>query len=165
MNSASKGISKPLKLAGMLLMGLLLIWTGYSREKRLLLIEQGSPMFINRYPKPEVIRFEKEQMKGNFGVKLPVKLQSSVLFSLLFMVFSAGLLFLYSEKTSVAKAVVLLYSGYMITCFILLKLGQMGIDYRLSTGLSHYLEDLFLSPFTPLAGIVLLRAFRPVKID
>lgn len=165
MNTASSGISKPLKLVGILLMALLLVWTGYSREKRLLLIEQGRPMLINRYPKPEVARFEKEQMKGNLGVKVPVKLQSSVLFSLLFMFLSAGLLYLYSGKPSVAKAVILLYTVYMISCFLLLKLGQMGVDYRLSTGLSHYLEDLFLSPFTPLAGIVLLRAFRPVKID
>lgn len=165
MNKKKSVLPKPIRVAGMVLMALLLIWTGYSREKKLLLIEQGRPILINRYPKPDVVRFEKEKMKGNLGLKVPVKLQSSVLFSLLFMLLSAGLLYLYSQKNSVAKAVIVLYTFYMIICFALLKLGQSGVDYRLSTGLSHYLEDLFLSPFTPLAGIVLLRAFRPVKID
>ena len=66
------------------------------------LAEQGRPILINRYPKPDVVRFEKEKMKGNLGLKVPVKLQSSVLFSLLFMLLSAGLLYLYSQKNSVA---------------------------------------------------------------
>ncbi|MFN8154234.1 MAG: hypothetical protein U0Y08_08095 [Bacteroidia bacterium] len=134
-----------------------MVWTGFKRERKLLIIEQGIPTFINRYPKPTVAAFEKNEMKGTFGIKIAAKLQSSVLFSFIFMLFAAGILAIYSESLKVGKTAIIFYLLFMVLCFILLKLGDWGVDYRLSTGLSHYLEDLFLSPFLILALIVLIR--------
>ena len=140
-----------------------LVWIGFKREKRLLIIEQGVPTFINRYPKPTVAIFEKTKMKGTFGIKLPAKLQSAVLYSLIFMALTALLLLTYLKSLFIGKLVVVLYISYMIVCLILLKLGDMGVDYRLSTGLSHYLEDLFLSPFLILAFVAFAKAFDKMK--
>jgi hypothetical protein len=145
-----------LRLTGLFLLGTALIWTGYKREHKLLIIEEGVPVFINRYPKPAVAVFEKQEMKGTLGIKLPAKLQSSVLFSTLFLLLASAILGIYSRSKKVAFVTAAAYMGYMVLCFLLLKLGDMGVDYRLSTGLSHYLEDLFLSPFLILALIVLV---------
>lgn len=142
------------------LLGIGLIWTGYKREHKLLIIEEGMPVFINRYPKPSVAVFEKTEMKGTFGVKLPAKLQSSVLFSALFLLFASAILGVFSRSKKVALITGAAYLFYMVVCFLLLKLGDAGVDYRLSTGLSHYLEDLFLSPFLILALIVLIHFNR-----
>lgn len=142
------------------ILGLGLIWTGYKREHKLLIIEEGVPVFINRYPKPTVANFEKNEMKGTFGFRLPAKLQSSVLFSILFLLFASGILGIFSRSKRVAMITGIAYLFYMVFCFILLKLGDAGVDYRLSTGLSHYLEDLFLSPFLILALIVLIHFNR-----
>lgn len=116
-------------------------------------------MFINRYPKPKVAEFEKKTMKGTLGIKLPAKLQSAVLFSILFMSAGSILLLVYSRSVFIGKLWALVNVFYMILCMLLLKLGDIGVDYRLSTGLSHYLEDLFLSPFLLLAMAALLNAF------
>ncbi len=140
-----------------------MVWTGFQRERKLLIIEEGIPTLINRYPKPKVAAFEKQEMKGTFGVKIPAKLQSSVLFSFLFMIFAAGILSLYSRSVKTGKITAVFYLAFMVLCFILLKLGDLGVDYRLSTGLSHYLEDLFLSPFLILALIVLIRFSHNMK--
>lgn len=140
-----------------------MVWTGFQRERKLLIVEEGFPTLINRYPKPKVAEFEKQEMKGTFGVKIPAKLQSSVLFSFLFMIFAAGILSLYSRSVKTGKITAVFYLAFMMLCFILLKLGDLGVDYRLSTGLSHYLEDLFLSPFLILALIVLIRFTNNMK--
>jgi hypothetical protein len=153
MNQAFRRV---LRLTGLFLLGTALIWTGYKREHKLLIMEEGVPVFINRYPKPAVAVFEKQEMKGTLGIKLPAKLQSSVLFSTLFLLLASAILGLYSRSKKVAFVTAAAYLGYMVLCFLLLKLGDMGVDYRLSTGLSHYLEDLFLSPFLILALIVLV---------
>lgn len=134
-----------------------MVWTGFKRERNLLIIEEGFPTLINRYPKAQVAEFERNEMKGSFGFKLPAKLQSSVLFSVLFMLFAAGILTLYSGSLKTGKITIAFYLVFMLLCFVLLKMGDAGIDYRLSTGLSHYLEDLFLSPFLILALIVIIR--------
>lgn len=133
-----------------------LVWTGFQRERKLLIVEAGVPMFIPRYPKHTVAEFERTGMKGTFGVKLPAKLQSSVLFSLLYAFFAATILGLFARSVKIARLTVLVYLIYMVLCFALLKMGDAGVDYRLSTGLSHYLEDLFLSPFLLLALLVLI---------
>lgn len=135
-----------------------LVWLGFKRERKLLIVEKGIPVFINRYPKPAVAEFEKKEMKGTLGIRLPAKLQSAVCFSLLFTVCGATLLLIYARSVFIGKLWVVVNVIYMLVCLILLKLGDMGVDYRLSTGLSHYLEDLFLSPFLILAMTVLLKA-------
>jgi len=142
-----------------------LLWAGFKREKRLLIIEQGIPTFINRYPKPAVALFEKTQMKGTLGIRLPAKLQSAVLYSLIFMFLSALLLMIYLKSVTAGKLIIVFYLFYMTACMILLKLGDMGVDYRLSTGLSHYLEDLFLSPFIILAFVAFAKTFDKMKAN
>ncbi len=130
-----------------------------SFSKQLLIVEKGIPTFINRYPKKNVSVFEKTVMKGTFGIKVPAKMQSAVLYSLLFLIMGSSILFLYSKSLFIAKVIALLYLAYMVLSFLLLKLGDLGVDYRLSTGLSHYLEDLFLSPLIFLAVIAFIKAF------
>jgi hypothetical protein len=152
-------ISSPLRWFLIVLFAILLINVGFKREKKLLIIENGIPTLINRYPKKDVSKFEKTSMKGIFGIKIPAKLQSAVFFSLLFLVLGTSILYLYSKSTFIAKIIALLYLGYMVLSFLLLKLGDLGVDYRLSTGLSHYLEDLFLSPLIFLAVIAFIKAF------
>lgn len=136
-----------------------LIYIGFKREKKLLIVEKGIPIFINRYPKKNVSVFEKTVMKGTFGIKVPAKIQSAVIFSLLFLILGSSILFFYSKSLFIAKVIALIYLGYMLLSFLLLKLGDFGVDYRLSTGLSHYLEDLFLSPLIFLAVIAFIKAF------
>lgn len=136
-----------------------LIYIGFKREKKLLIVEKGIPIFINRYPKKNVSVFEKTVMKGTFGIKVPAKIQSAVIFSLLFLILGSSILFFYSKSLLIAKVIALIYLGYMLLSFLLLKLGDFGVDYRLSTGLSHYLEDLFLSPLIFLAVIAFIKAF------
>jgi hypothetical protein len=152
-------ISSPLRWLFIILLAFLLIFVGFKREKNLLIIENGIPTLINRYPKKNVAVFEKTAMKGTLGIKIPAKLQSAVLFSFLFMVLGASILYLYSKSIFIAKVILLFYLGYMVLSFLLLKLGDLGVDYRLSTGLSHYLEDLFLSPLIFLAVIAFIKAF------
>lgn len=142
-----------------LLFTLSLVYIGFKREKKLLIVEKGIPIFINRYPKKNVSIFEKTVMKGTFGIKIPAKMQSAVLYSLLFLIMGSSILFLYSKSLFIAKAIALLYLTYMLLSFLLLKLGDLGVDYRLSIGLSHYLEDLFLSPLIFLAVIAFIKAF------
>lgn len=152
-------IPSPLRWLLIVLFAIILINIGFKREKKLLILEKGVPTLINRYPKKNVAVFEKTEMKGTFGIKIPAKLQSAVLFSLLFMVLGAVILYLYSQSIFIAKVITLLYIGYMVLSFFLLKLGDIGVDYRLSTGLSHYMEDLFLSPLIFLAVIAFIKAF------
>ncbi len=152
-------LSDTWRWASIIVLTILLVFFGFKRERKLLIIEKGAITFINRYPKPEVARFEKNEMKGNFGIKIPAKLQSAVLFSILYLLLASALLLLYSRSVFIAKLIALTYSVYMIVCFLLLKLGDWGVDYRLSTGLSHYLEDLFLSPFLIMALAAFIKAF------
>lgn len=159
MNDFIRRLSNPIRWSLIILLSVTLVYVGFKREKHLLLIEKGIPMFIKRYPKKEVAVFEKTIMKGNFGIKIPVKMQSAILFSFLFLLLGSSILFLYSKSVFIAKVIVLLYLAYMVVSFLLLKMGDMGVDYRLSTGLSHYLEDLFLSPLLFLAIIAFLKAF------
>jgi hypothetical protein len=152
-------IPSPLRWTLILLFTLSLVYIGFKREKKLLIVEKGIPTFINRYPKKNVSVFEKTVMKGTFGIKVPAKMQSAVLYSLLFLIIGSSILFLYSKSLFIAKVIALLYLAYMVLSFLLLKLGDLGVDYRLSTGLSHYLEDLFLSPLIFLAVIAFIKAF------
>lgn len=152
-------IPSPLRWTLILIFTLSLVYIGFKREKKLLIVEKGIPTFINRYPKKNVSVFEKTVMKGTFGIKVPAKMQSAVLYSFLFLIMGSSILFLYSKSLFIAKVIALLYLAYMLLSFLLLKLGDLGVDYRLSTGLSHYLEDLFLSPLIFLAVIAFIKAF------
>ena len=150
----------PIRWTLIVVLSVLLLFFGFKRENKLVILEKGVITFINRYPKPTVARFEKTEMKGTFGIKLPAKLQSAVFFSLIYLLLATFILLLYSKSVFIAKLISLMYSIYMIVCFLLLKMGDWGVDYRLSTGLSHYLEDLFLSPFLLLAIAAMIKAFK-----
>lgn len=158
MKATLQSLSDPIRWAMIILLGFLLVWVGFSREKKLLIIEKGVPVFIDRYPKKNVVIFEKTRMKGTFGIKVPAKLQSSVLFSLLYLILGSSVLMLYARSIFIGKLWAVINIVNMLVCFILLKLADFGVDYRLSGGLSHYLEDLFLSPFLVLAMAVLIKA-------
>lgn len=132
---------------------LMLIAAGFARETKLLVFRDGFIHLINRYPKAPTTSY----------FSMSPKLQSSILFSLLFTSLSAGILYLLTQSSRIATATVIIYLSFMALCFVLLKLGSAGVDYRLSTGLSHYLEDLFLSPFLILATIVLFQFTGLIK--
>jgi hypothetical protein len=158
--SSNPFVTVPVLRWGILLTAFaLLLYAGFQREKKLLILEQGKFCFIPRYPKPVVAQFEKFEMQGTLGIRLPVKLQSVVFYSLLFTLLNTVIVGLYSRSRLLARFTAVLYLAYMLVCFVLLKLGDLGVDYRLSTGLSHYIEDLFLSPFLILAFIAIIRAF------
>ena len=67
-------IPSPLRWTLILLFTLSLVYIGFKREKKLLIVEKGIPTFINRYPKKNVSVFEKTVMKGTFGIKVPAKM-------------------------------------------------------------------------------------------
>jgi hypothetical protein len=116
-------------------LSILLLYFGFKRENKLVILEKGVVTFINRYPKPTVARFEKTEMKGTLGIKLPAKLQSAVFFSLIYLLLATLLLLLYSKSVFIGKLIALMYSIYMIVCFLLLKMGDWGcrlqVKYRL----------------------------------
>jgi Mn2+/Fe2+ NRAMP family transporter len=99
-------------------------------------------------------------MKSLGSFSFSPKLQSSVFFSLCYLIASSALIGLISKKKSLAKTNAIFFAVYMFVCFILITINGMGVDYRLSAGLAHYLEDLFLSPFFILVFIVIIKAFK-----
>ena len=129
-----------------LLIGILLTM-GYLRERYLLVFDSHTVFgLIKKYPRIAATNFTTE-ITNILGFKLSPKLTSSILFSLIFtLIVSLIVDLLISEKTF-TRLIVILYFFYMIICFLLILLGNIGLDYHLSYGLSHYIEDLFLSPF------------------
>ena len=136
----------------------MMIWLGFKRERNLLIVQENNFHFINRYqPFPKTNY--KNEIKNFSSFHLSYKLQSTVLFSILFMTIATVILYLFSSSVFIAKLTLLLYAIYFILCFGFIQLGNIGVDYRLSYGLSHYLEDLFLSPFFVMALVVLIKTF------
>lgn len=140
------------------LLFLFIIWIGFQRELKLLVIQNSSLTFINKYPRTSVANYEAE-MKNMGSFHLSPKLQSSVFFSLIYLFTSSLIVYLVSNNKFLAKTTALLFLCFMILCFFLILLNGVGVDYRLSAGLAHYLEDLFLSPFPLLIVIVIIKAF------
>lgn len=141
---------------------LLLIWAGFTREWKLLVIEKGFPTLINRYPKPPTGDYGM-QLKGIFSFQPSPKLQSSILFGLLFTALSTAIIGLLTLSKRYAALTAVLYCSLLFLCFVLLQLGATGVDYRLSIGLSHYLEDMVLSPFVVMVLVVLLKLNGSIK--
>lgn len=159
LNRKMENLNKPLRY---LLIGLLVIfilWIGLQRESKLLVVGHNGITFINRYPRIAVTNFQSE-MKNLGSFSFSPKLQSSVFFSICYLIASSLLIGLISGKKSLAKITALFFAAYMAVCFILITINGMGVDYRLSAGLAHYLEDLFLSPFFILVFIVIIKAFK-----
>ncbi|CAN5521477.1 hypothetical protein BH11BAC2_BH11BAC2_17740 [soil metagenome] len=126
---------------------ILLIWLGFMRERHLLVFNIHDYFhFINKYPRIAATDFKRE-LGGLFGLNLSPKLQSSLFYSLLFTAISTAVIQLGFRNVFYTKLTGVLYLSYILLCFILIMLGNAGFQYHLSFGLSHYLEDLFLSPF------------------
>lgn len=135
-----------------------MLWLGFERDEKLIVMKNYQFTFVNRYPKEQITNYD-SVMKNLKGFKLPSRLQSSIFYSLSYLLLATAILYLFSLSSFIAKLTASLYFIYMILCFFLIKIGAMGVDYRLSIGLSHYLEDLFLSPFFVLALAVIIKAF------
>jgi hypothetical protein len=76
------------------------------------------------------------------------------------MISSSLLIGLISRQKSLAKITAIFFLITMFMCFVLISLKGFGLDYRMSAGLAHYLEDLILSPFFILVFIVIIKAFK-----
>jgi hypothetical protein len=138
------------KLTRFLAIGILvclMIYFGFRRERYLLIFDRHSLFkWLNRYPRIAATDFSRE-MRGLIGFSLSPKLTSSILFSLIFTMLSALIIHFIFVSSRYTKITIYTYALYIIFCFLLIQLGNFGLDYKISFGLSHYLEDLFLSPF------------------
>lgn len=150
--------SEKLKYFLAVLLFIFIVWIGFQRELKLLVVQDSSLTFINKYPRTSIANYEAE-MKSMTSFHLSPKLQSSIFFSLIYLATSTLIVFLVSNNKFLAKLTAILFLAYMVLCFVLITLNGLGIDYRLSAGLAHYLEDLFLSPFPLLIIIVIIKAF------
>lgn len=74
---------------------------------------------------------------------------------MIYILLSYLVLVFYSRDKYLGKILVASYLLYMVLCFIFITLYNFKIDYRLSAGLAHYLEDLFLSPLILMAFITI----------
>lgn len=136
-----------LRYAGIAALVILMIFFGFKRE-RFLLVFDGHTIFkfLHKYPRISATNFKKE-MGGLLGFSLSPKLTSSVLFSIVFMILTTAIIHLSFLKKNYSLITASLFIVYIILCFLLIQLGNYGLDYNISFGLSHDLEDLFLSPF------------------
>ena len=133
---------------------ILLLFFGWKREDKLLVISQNGFKFLNKYPKTEITNYTNE-VSNLASFHLSPKLQSSIFFSLIYIILSYLVLVFYSRDKFLGKILVASYLLYMVLCFIFITLYNFKIDYRLSAGLAHYLEDLFLSPLILMAFITI----------
>ncbi len=124
-----------------------IIFLGFLREKYLLVLSSKTLFsIVNKYPRIAATDF-KNELGNLFTLNLSPKLLSSILYSIAFAVLTSLLVMILTRSRNWGKIILLLYAGYAVVCFIFIVLGNLGVDYRLSYGLSHYIEDLFLSPF------------------
>lgn len=138
---------KYLRIPLIVLLVIALLVMGYVRERYLLVFDGHTIFtFIKKYPRIAITNYSNE-IKNIIGFSFSPKLTSSILFSLFFTLDVSLIAQLLIREKSFTRLVVLLYVSYMIICFLFILLGNFGLDYHLSIGLSHYLEDLFLSPF------------------
>lgn len=159
LNQKMKNLNSYLRFFLIAIIVVFILWIGLQRESKFLVLNNHGFNFINRYPRIEGTNFQLEIKKlGNFN--LSAKLQSSIFFSFCYLMASSLLVGLISKKKSLAKMNAIFFAIYMFVCFILITINGMGVDYRLSAGLAHYLEDLFLSPFFILVFIVIIKAFK-----
>lgn len=150
---------KTLRIGGITLISVILLVTGYFRERYLIVVDPETILtLIRKYPRIAVTNYQNE-ISNLTGFSLSPKLTSSILFSILFTIYVAAIVHLLFLNLKFTKLIIGLYLSYMVVCFILIIIGNAGVDYRLSIGLSHYLEDLFLSPFV----LMLLIPFTLLK--
>lgn len=131
-----------------------LLFFGWKREDKLLVLSQQGFMFLNKYPKTEITNYSNE-VSNLISFHLSPKLQSSIFFSLIYIGLGYVILFYHTGDKQLSKILVFAYLSYMILSAIFLALYSFKVDYRLSAGLAHYLEDLFLSPLVLMAFVTI----------
>jgi hypothetical protein len=138
---------KILRIAIIVILVIVMIYIGFKRERYLLVFDSDTFLtFIRKYPRLAPTDYKKE-MGGVLGFSLSPKLVSAVLYSIFYTFITSLIIHLSFLKKKYTKITALLFAIYIVVCFLLIQLGNFGVDYNLSVGLSHYLEDLFLSPF------------------
>jgi hypothetical protein len=147
-------LAKPYNTILAVLSFILLLFFGWKREDKLLVISQKGFQFLNKYPKTEITNYTNE-VSNLATFHLSPKLQSSIFFSLIYIALSYLVLVFYSRDHYLGKILVVTYFLYMLLSFVFLTLYNFNVDYRLSAGLAHYLEDLFLSPLILMAFITI----------
>jgi hypothetical protein len=143
---------------------LLLLFFGFKRETKLLCFDNNELVFKERFEKQTTTNYQAE-VKSLTRFNLTTKIQSVCFYSLIFGLLTASILFLLSNSKQIFKYVLLGYLSYMVLSFFLIRIGSNGVDYRLSIGLAHYLEDLFVSPYILLFTAVGLKAFGLVNLN
>lgn len=139
--------NKFLRYTGIASLVLLMIFFGFKRERYLLVFDSHTIFkFLNKYPRIAATDFKKE-MSGLLGFSLSPKLTSAVLFSIVFLILTTAIIHLIFLKKKYSVITAAVFIIYIVLCFLLIQLGNYGLDYNISFGLSHDLEDLFLSPF------------------
>jgi hypothetical protein len=157
-------MNRSVRILLLILLGFTLVWAGFQRERKLLVITNGLPGFINRYPKPPTGNYGM-QLKGLLQFNPSPKMQSSILFGITFTLLAAGIIYLLTLNRKLTILTALLYLLLLFLCFILLQLGTTGMDYRLSIGLAHSIEDIVLSPFLLMVLIVLLKLNNSIRLE
>ncbi len=137
-----------------LLIFFVMLFFGWKREDQLIVLNKSGFQFLNKYPKTEITNYNNEI--GNLlNFNISPKLQSSVFFSLIYIVLSYLIIVFYSNDKYLGKLIVFSYLIYMVLCFVFITIYNLHVDYRLSSGLAHYLEDLFLSPIILMAFVAI----------
>jgi hypothetical protein len=147
-------LAKPYNTILAVLSFVLLLFFGWKREDKLLVISQKGFQFLNKYPKTEITNYTNE-VSNLISFQLSPKLQSSIFFSFIYIILCYLVLVFYSRDKYLGKLLVITYFIYMTLSFLFLTMYNLKVDYRLSAGLAHYLEDLFLSPLILMAFITI----------
>ena len=141
-----------------------LFYFGFKRETKLLCFDNYKLVFKERFEKQTTTNYQSE-VKSLTRFYFSSKIQSVCFYSLIFGLLTASILFLLSNSKQIFKYVLFGYLAYMLLSFFLIKIGSAGVDYRLSIGLAHYLEDLFVSPYILLFAAVALKAFGLIDLN
>jgi hypothetical protein len=147
-------LSKPFNNILAALTLFVLLFFGWKREDKLLVISQKGFHFLNKYPKTEITNYTNE-VSNLVSFQLSPKLQSSIFFSIIYIALCYLVLVMHTRDKYLGKILVATYLIYMGLSFVFLTLYNFKVDYRLSAGLAHYLEDLFLSPLILMAFITI----------
>lgn len=154
---------KYLRISALIISIMAVFIIGYLRERYLLLFSSETLFaFKRKYPRVSATNF-KHEISNFWGFNFSPKLLSSILYSIAFAVLTSLIIYLITKNKLLGYLVLLIYAAYFLVCFGLILVGNLGVDYHLSYGLSHYIEDLFLSPFI-LMMILPLLFFKKEKI-
>jgi hypothetical protein len=110
-----------------LLLFILLLFFGWKREDKLLVVSQTGFHFLNKYPKTEITNYTNE-VSNLASFHLSPKLQSSIFFSFIYIILCYFILALYTSDKYLSRISVVAYLLYMILSFLFLTLYNFKID-------------------------------------